>query len=108
MKLVSMKMTPAERKEAVTPSDYKPPEYPYGLRVTLDSDALEKLGISKLPDVGTEFELVARVEVCARSEHESEGSRNKSMELQLTDVALGEPATEGKRAKVLYGDSAKG
>jgi hypothetical protein len=108
MKLVNMKLPP--------PEPYKPPpetvlaegpKYPWGLCLRLDDDALTKLGIADLPDVGTEWTVVAKARVTsARAEEyagEGGSGSHKCLELQITDLGL-EPAgdDEGPAADKLY------
>lgn len=64
------------------------PEYPYGLRISLDADGLAKLGITDLPEVGQVMTLAARVEVVAVSQYEERDHTNRSVELQITDMDL--------------------
>lgn len=105
MKLTSMKVSAAAKEKAVTLATDSPPEYPWGLRVNLDNDALEKLGLTTLPKVGTAMVLHANVEVYSVSEHEAqEGGPHRSLELQITELALGtERSTEEKAARLYSG-----
>lgn len=99
MKLTSMKMPKAEPKPEATLA--RPMEddeedgqecYPYGLCLTLDEDALKKLGIEELPKVGTKMALQAKVKVCMASDQSSIYGRSRRIELQITDMALGAPS----------------
>lgn len=96
MAMVSMKMSAKEAKEynsAEITSDA--PEYPYGLCIRLDDDALEKLGITSLPAVGTEMTIMAKVFVKSTSAYNRQGGEDhKDMELQITDMEI-----EGNQAK---------
>lgn len=90
----SMKLTPKEAKAEVsydTPS--KAPEYPYGLTICLDDEAIKKLGIKELPDVGQPMMLEAKVLVCSKSQYENQGGADTSLSLQITDMEL-EPIEE--------------
>jgi len=105
--LVSMKMTATERKAMAAPSlvDGKDaPAYPWGLSLTLDDDALEKLDLETLPKVGTALTLVARVEVTRTSSDQgSDGQKHQSVSLQITDCCL-EPEKDLKTVEdALYG-----
>lgn len=108
MDLVSMKLTKAEAK-AEASIEYKPPEYPYGLKIDLDNDALEKLGIAQLPEIGTPMTVTARCEVCSVSAYESQGQdkKQRNLQLQITDLGLS-PATstQEETANALYGTKA--
>lgn len=65
------------------------PKYPYGLRLSLDSVALDKLGVDKLPGVGEKLMLHAVVEVCCVSAYDSkDGGLKKSIDLQITDLEI--------------------
>ena len=86
LKLRDMKLSRSEKVEEVSPiSDA--PDYPYGLRLSLDEDALDKLGI-ELPDVGDSFFVVAVATVQSVSEHQSEGSTSQNVELQIEQLSL--------------------
>ena len=92
--LVSMKRTKAEVKEMSAPTAMDDEQYPYGLRISLQNDELEKLGIDKLPGVGDTFELEAIVVVKSVSAGQSEGGeKRRSIELQITEMCL---ETEGE------------
>lgn len=93
--LVSMKRSKAEVKKDMEPCGPMDTErYPYGLRISLQKDELEKLGITSLPGVGDTLELEATVKVVSVSAGASEGGNARmSMDLQITDMSL-EPDTE--------------
>lgn len=64
-------------------------EYPYGLRIDLSDEALDKLGLDKLPGVGDKMTLEASVKVTSVSENSYEGQdRRRSVTLQITDMKL--------------------
>lgn len=110
MKLTNMKLDKSDREEtkaADMPIDA--PVYPWGLQVRLDEKAIDKLGIAKLPKVDGELMLVARVRVTGvqSNEHSTGGEKthkHKSIELQITDLALDDVPAEKSEAQTLYGD----
>lgn len=103
-KMVSMKRTPkrsiAEAKgmmpETVYPMDEE--KYPYGLKIHLCHEDLEKLGFD-ISEYSVEDELVlyAKVEICEVSSNEridsvtGEVKNNDRLELQITDLSLYSP-----------------
>lgn len=104
MKLVSMKLDPKEQKKE---SDiaYEKPLFPWGLCVELNDDALQKLGIDKLPDVDDTMTLTASVTVTSVSGRATAEGEAKSMSLQITALAL-DPAAEADdsdASDTLYG-----
>lgn len=105
MKLTNMKMSAQEAKEYAQPTvAANAPEYPWGLSIELNRDALAKLGIEKLPELGASMELMAKVEVCGASGYkEQDGDKNLSLRLQITDMAIEAAAPESSAADKLYG-----
>lgn len=91
--LVSMKNSPKKEKKSKLASPCCGPSdeaYPYGLRIDLNNDSLEKLGIDELPDSGDTMKLVAEVKVESTSERqERNGDKNRSVGLQITKMKLG-------------------
>lgn len=105
MALVSMKMSREEAKEynTIETSD-DGPRYPYGLRIDLNDDSLEKLGITALPKVGTEMTITAKVMVTSVSAYDSQGGEaEQSVGLQITDMEIGAGKTQSDAATSLYG-----
>ena len=90
MELKSMKCEPGENempKPMMMGQDG--PEYPYGLRLDLNSHVLKKLGMGELPPVGSIMKLEATVEVCCASMHDRKGGEPEmSIGLQITELAL--------------------
>lgn len=75
MSLVDLKMSKQDMKEESSPS-YQQNPYPGGVALNLDTDELEKLGITSksLPEVGDEYHIRAIGKVTRVSENETEGS----------------------------------
>lgn len=91
--MISMKTSKKDNEVASDSMDA--PEYPYGLRIVLDNEILEKLGITALPEVGERMHLVAHVTVRSVSEYEHQGEGLlRSVELQITDMTVGEPPND--------------
>lgn len=107
--LIDMKRSPTEQKAEMACAPAISP-YPYGLRIYLDDDSLDKLGIEKLPGLGAELVIQAKVRVVSQSENESPGDPDgdndyKSMDLQITEMALGGlPKDQAKVAEKMYSE----
>ena len=100
MKPVSLKQSPKKAKEAV---EYKPPEYNYGTCLSLDGDLIDKLGLSIALDPGTKFNLVGTAEVVGVSARKnSSGEDYKSLELQVTTLAVDRQGDAKDLAKSMY------
>jgi hypothetical protein len=109
-KLTSMKLDPKKLEERMQPKSViadDSPVYPYGLRVHLDEDSLDALGMKTLPKVGGSMYLGANVKVVSVSdnEHTSEGGethRHRSVELQITDMGLDKAESDSNAEQALY------
>jgi hypothetical protein len=105
MAMISMKQE-AEREEMPGEIEYDEPMYPYGLCLSLEQDQMEKLGITALPSVGTEMTITAKVFVKGTSAYETQGGKDMSMQLQITDMEIGasdKAPTAERSATLLYG-----
>lgn len=105
-KMVSMKIDPKEREERYKSME-KPadgPMYPYGLALHLEDEVMEKLKMSKLPQVGKQVLVYALADVTSVSENESMvGGTRQSVSLQITDLALlAPPKNEESTEEALY------
>jgi hypothetical protein len=87
MKLVDMKLDPKEQKKEADLA-YDPPAYPWGLSISLDDEALEKLGMTELPDVGDTMTLTARVCCTSVSASANENGQRRSVSFQIEALAL--------------------
>lgn len=107
MALVRMELTAEQAKESTgaiasdgsapkyLASDGSAPKYPHGLRISLDSDSLENLGVKSLPAVGTKLLVTAVVEVSSTSERQQQdGTSEKSADLQITEMELSSPPSD--------------
>lgn len=107
MQLTNMKLPPVKEKPLAESAPSMPrEEYPYGLRIHLDKDQLEQLGITKLPETGVEVSLVAKATVTSVNEsaHDSGSGKNvyRSVSLQITDLALAPPKASKNTEDVFY------
>jgi hypothetical protein len=93
--LVSMKKSKAEVKKEKSgsccgPIGYDSDAYPYGLRLDINDDSLDKLGMDDLPKVGKTVKIVAEAEVQSASESTSaSGKSHRSVGLQITKMKVG-------------------
>ena len=106
MALINMKMSREEAAEMSQSVDSDMPEYPYGLCIDLDDDALEKLGITSLPKVGTEMMIRAKVVVRSTRAYNTQGGESEaSAGLQITDMEIeNNQGRNDSAANMLYGD----
>lgn len=99
MKMADMKLSKSEKKDSMPCVAENQPDYPYGTRLHLDSASLDKLGMDKLPKVGTKVMVSAIGVVTSVSQHESKNndSRNVDIQLQEMGVESAEPVTAKER-----------
>jgi hypothetical protein len=91
MALVSMKR---EEDEAYEPMP--PPAFPYGLRLCLCHEEIEKLGLESLPAVRSVVDVQAKAVVVSVTDDEGV----QRLEMQITDLSLKPRGTTA--AAVLY------
>lgn len=85
----NMKMSSKETKKMMEPSIAENnPRYPFGLKLNLDNEILEKLGMKTMPELGKTMMLMAKVAVTDMNENKSEGSSYRSLGLQITDMSI--------------------
>jgi hypothetical protein len=100
-----MKQTAKEAKENSCCVDSDPPEYPYGLSLSLNEDTLAKLGITAPPAVGTTMMITARVVVTSASQYQSmKGDPELSSSWQITDLECSSTQSDSQSsaASALY------
>ena len=91
MKPVDMKMSKSQKKRMFgvpTVAGGSGPDYPWGLSITLDAAALAKLGVTELPDAGEECMIHATGKVTRVSESATDKKTDRSVEIQITKLAL--------------------
>ena len=103
MALVNMKQGPEEAQEDSNPTAADQPQYPYGLEIRLDEDALAKLGITSPPAVGTEMMITCKVVVTSASSYQSQGGEQETSSCwQITDMEVSTAPQSGNAAATLY------
>lgn len=101
-----MKLTDAELKERDSTSLSEEDKYPYGLRVHVDNNSMDKLGMD-LPEIGTTMILVAEVEVVSVSQYASPDNEDKSFSLQIQQMELKDKPSAEAKLKRMYPSSAE-
>ncbi len=102
MAMVDLKRSKADMKADRTASPVDENPYPYGLCLSIDTDELDKLGITELPEVGDEFQIRAVGKVTRVSASASEGSdeqRGISFQIMKMEIGGGNQAAEEPEAK---------
>ena len=85
---------------------YDEPMYSYGLCISLGKEELEKLGIEKLPEAGSEMMLMAKAYVKTVRESQEKDGVEQNVELQICALAIEPIDKTGDQADGLYGDKA--
>lgn len=97
MEMTNMQMSATEAKEYATGAAPvgDAPRYPYGLCICLSTESLAKLGITTLPEVGSELMVMAKVQVTSvGSSQQMDGDKSNNCDLQITDMTLSAPVKE--------------
>lgn len=90
---VDMAKTPEEMKEdkeEMTVGNYPQSIYPYGLCISLDNDALEKLDLSTDVDAGDQVHFQCIGKVTSVSKRETDKGSEARIEIQITHLSLGD------------------
>lgn len=107
MSMKSLKTTKPESNDDDDATDCQPGRaaYPYGTRITLDADSIKKLGIQKMPAVGSKVKFEAEATVALVSQSED----GKRIELQVTGMDMGAAGSKegGELARADSGPMAK-
>lgn len=106
VKLADMK----KPKESLSPGNVgkiSPDPYSYEHRISLDQDALDKLGVTETPKVGDVFHVMGEGHVhTVNSDHSISGKSNLSVGLQMRKMGVkkqGTPAASGAFGAVSKG-----
>lgn len=87
--LVDMKRTAADKKAEAEKWEkpYSGDDYGYGMSISLDNAALEKLGVGDL-DAGETVNLVAECAITADRVETINGKKERSLTIQIHKMAL--------------------
>ncbi len=104
MQMQDMKLSPEESAEQGSTVMAEKPDYPYGLKLSLDEESLSKLGLVN-PIVGQRIMIQAYADVCCVSAYQDQGSEMEmKADLQITDMAAQKMSGNDVQSK-LYGNS---
>jgi hypothetical protein len=105
--MINMQRAP-EREEMPGEYEADEPRYPYGLCISLGKEELEKLGITALPKVGTEMNIMAKAYVKMTRAYETQGEgEDMGIELQITDMEIqgNQQQRNAEASTMLYGSA---
>ena len=85
---------------------YDEPMYSYGLCISLGREELEKLGIEKLPEAGSEMMIKGLAYVKTVRESKEQDGVEQNVELQITAMGIEPFDKSGDQAEGLYGEKA--
>lgn len=88
--LVSLKRTKKDKKQnsdEVATSSHE--DFPFGLSINLDDETLGKLGITKLPKVGSDMIVAGIGVVESISERSDKNKKSRNVQIQLTKLSVG-------------------
>lgn len=91
VKMVSMARTRAEKTAVIEqsmPAINEGPDFPYGLRISLDETDLEKLGLSDDASIDDMVHLVAIGRVCSVNKNEYNGAKSCRVEICLEQIGV--------------------
>ena len=105
--MVSLKLSKKKKEEMAEPRPSDMPEYPWGSRLNLESEQVEKFSELQTVAVGDEMTATIKVRVKSVREDESETEAGKKrkrhdVELQVTDMEFVQEK-KAPDAKKLYG-----
>lgn len=88
LKISKKEMKDREKEAQISIGAPDGERYPYGTRLDLDDETLDKLGIDKLPSVGATMMIEAKVTVIGSRQSATKERTNRALELQITDMEI--------------------
>ena len=92
-----------EGPEAVCSCENDQPKYPWGLRVNLESEQLQALGMTALPAVGSTMNCACQCKVVSVSQCEEQDGTESRVELQIVAMGMQNVGSNKPTAAILYG-----
>ena len=99
MDMIDLKKDPSSNNQNEM---YDEPMYSYGLCISLGDEELEKLGIEKLPEAGSEMLIKAMAYVKNVSERKEQEGVSQNVELQICAMGIETIDKSKDRAEGLY------
>lgn len=96
MPMTNMKSEP-ELEEMPGEPEMDDPIYPKGLKIELETDDLDKLGMTSMPSLGTKMKIEAEVVVVCTSIEMTQGGEERCLSLQITDLNIATGASPAAR-----------
>jgi len=101
--MVSVRLKKKKNTHNAHEVGHEEPKFPFGLRIHLEEETIEKLGMKDLPEVGGEMMLNAKVTVDSVSSHETEeDGETRSISLQITEMELISPSSRKSDAETFF------
>jgi hypothetical protein len=102
--MVDLRISEQEKKENSVESVLEKPNYPYGLRIHIDPETYEKLGLKDC-QVGEKMNLSGvGVVMSVNAEEVSGDEKEYSISVQITDLQLEKEKKEKSAESIIYGE----
>jgi hypothetical protein len=94
----SMKNAASKKQSKEVPIACEAPDFPYGLRLSLNDDTLKKLKMKAEDfEMDEEFFLTAKVSVVGVSVDKTASGQRSSVDLQITELEIRDEADEAMK-----------
>lgn len=102
--MVDMKLSEMDKKEEMQDSVLEQPNYPYGLRLYIDSETYKKLGLKDC-QIGEKLLISGVGMVMSVSAEEMKGDvKEVSVSVQIVDLSMEKEKSARSSESVIYGD----
>jgi hypothetical protein len=103
--MIDLKLKNGKDKKATMLDDEVTPEYPWGLRVTLENEQLEALGMTVLPQVDSVMTFSASARVTNQSITSNQNGDERMVTLQIEKMEISKGENRKQQPEVtMYGE----
>lgn len=105
MPLKDMRLNKKDQKKFDQPDvPADTPKFPFGLRVHLEEEVLDKLPeLDPMPKVGEKLAMIAVVEVVGIHQNQTASGKRRHIDVQITELGFEDESKAEKAAEALYG-----
>lgn len=103
--MIDLKLKNSKDKKATMLAEEVTPEYPWGLRVTLENEQIEALGVTVLPQVDSVMTFSASARVTSQSITSNQNGDERTVTLQIEKMEISKRENQRQLPEVtMYGE----